>query len=128
MPSKSTRKRVRSGATLPDADRATIAPEKVKDYLLHPDKGKAKGFAKLGIYRDDWRYLHDELLKGLPTAPLTHVDLKDPRRTAFTVEITIRGLNGKYATVRTGWCMDSRCSPWLSTGYVPGDASDTPPL
>jgi hypothetical protein len=125
VPERLPRRRARIGGRLPYAHRAKIAPEKLRDYCLKPDEGgedtsggKAKGFAGLGIYRDDWLYLHDELLKALPHAEVTHVDISTPARTYFTITIWITGRNGKRAPVRTGWCVDAAHEPWLTTCYV----------
>ena len=51
---------------IPDAERAVIATQKVRDYLLnleHPDGGsKAVWFYSLGYSRDEWKVLADDLL------------------------------------------------------------------
>lgn len=121
MPSKGTRKRkrLRKGARLPYPERATIDPRKLTEYALDPDNGpKAKGFAKLGIFRDDWRYVHDEILAQLPNAEATHGDISNPARPSFEVHIPIRGLNGREGVLVTGWCIDARCEPWLATCHA----------
>ena len=45
---------------LPNADRATIEPSKVRDYLLSPahpiGRFKAAVFAALGYTQDDWQH------------------------------------------------------------------------
>ena len=51
---------------IPNATEATVAPEKVRDYLLnpeHPDGGsKAAWFQSLGYARDRWQELASDLL------------------------------------------------------------------
>jgi hypothetical protein len=118
------RRKARRGARLPYADRATIAPEKLKDYALNPDHSekmakRAAAFASLlGIYRDDWRFLHDQILTRLPESEVTHVDLSSPYGVSFTVHVVIDGRNGTRAQVVTGWMVDLRRRPWLTTIYV----------
>lgn len=121
MPSKGTRnrKRLRKGARLPYYERATIDPQKLKDYALDPDNpAKSSGFAKLDIFRKDWRYLHDEILASLPDAEALYGDISIPHRRGFEVHSAVRGLNGREAVVVTGWWIDSRCEPWLATCYA----------
>jgi hypothetical protein len=51
---------------LPNADRATIEPSKVRDYLLSPahpiGRFKAAVFAALGYTHADWERLENDLL------------------------------------------------------------------
>ena len=120
MSSKGTpkRKRIKKGAGLPYYERAMIDPRKLTEYALKPDnEAKAKGFATLGVFTKDWRYAHDEILAQLPHAEATHVDIRDPALRHFTVRVPFRGLNGKEGTVLTGWTIDSRCEPWLTTCF-----------
>jgi hypothetical protein len=51
---------------LPYAERAWADERKFTEYALNPDKSdKARGFAvKLGIYREDWVYLHDQIMSA----------------------------------------------------------------
>jgi hypothetical protein len=50
---------------LPNADRAMIAPEKIRDYLFvleHPqNQGKARLFAALGYTRENWLAFESDL-------------------------------------------------------------------
>lgn len=120
---KKNRKRIRRGARLPDAERAEIDPRKLWDYALDPERGggKAKGFRRIGISRENWPYLHAELLSAVTTADATHADITDPAFVRFTVPVRIEGPNGKQATVITGWCCSTTepgRPPWLSTLYV----------
>jgi hypothetical protein len=51
---------------LPNAERAVVAPAKVRDYLLSPEhpvgRAKARFFATLGFRRAEWPDLRDALL------------------------------------------------------------------
>jgi hypothetical protein len=60
---------------LPGAERATIPTDKLVRYALDPahprGRHKARVFASaLGIRKQDWRYLHDQILEALPDAPV----------------------------------------------------------
>jgi len=111
------RQRTREGARLPYRESARIASEKLTEYALHPDKskGKHKGFAALGYHLDDWQILHKTILEGLEFAEATHVDVSQPGRVSFTVELRVRGPNGRTGVIRTGWCVDAERAPWLTT-------------
>lgn len=119
MAPKRKRYPIEKGAILPHADRATIDPRKLTHYALDPSKdaGKAAGFAALGIGIKDWRYVYDAVLAGLGTAEVTHVRIASAERIEYTVEIPIVGLNSRAGLVVTGWCVDSRLTPWLATLY-----------
>jgi len=51
---------------LPNAERALVAPTKVRDYLLSPShpvgRFKATVFASLGYTQENWERLRDDLL------------------------------------------------------------------
>ena len=56
--------------TLPQADRAHIDARKLRDYALNPDHPKGRHKARvfqsaLGVGRDDWEYLRDQILEGI---------------------------------------------------------------
>jgi hypothetical protein len=126
MPSKSKKRyKVRPGTHVPGAENAGIDLYKLTKYALNADgptqegRGKAKGFRELlGITLDDRRYLHDQLLERLPTAEATHVCLDDPSFIEFSVPILVDGLNGQSRVVQTGWGVDGRDEPWLTTLYA----------
>lgn len=120
MPWGRSRKPIRKGARLPYAAQAGIDPAKLKDYVLNPDvPGKAQGFAtELGIRREDWRYLHDQILERLPESDATLFSLPTNDRLEFTVDISIDGLNGQTRIVETGWSVDARHEPWFVTAWV----------
>jgi hypothetical protein len=56
----------------------------------------------LGITRDDWGYLRDQLLTGVRTAPVLRERAGEwgVRR---AVRIEVIGRNGRTAPVTTGW-------------------------
>jgi hypothetical protein len=108
---------------LPRANEATIPPEKLRDYALNPDhepdgKHKARVFAAaLGIRRENWEYLRDELLARLPEAPVQGVRQS---RWGYEYEILIwvDGLNGNRQPVITAWLVEPGAPPRLTTAYV----------
>jgi hypothetical protein len=65
---------------LPRADAAEISDEKLRDYVLNPEhplgRHKARVFAAtLGIGRDDWAYLRDQIHARLAESPITPASL-----------------------------------------------------
>src|SRR5688572_18716376 len=91
---------------------------KLKDYALnpdHPDGGpKAAWFSScLGIERDDWEFLHDQIIERIPACRLAKKprykyvpDEPDPGlRIGFEYElhVPIDGRNGRRALVLTAW-------------------------
>jgi hypothetical protein len=126
VPSK--RKRIREGARLPHVDKAGIDSTKLKDYVLHPDHpDKAQGFAtQLGIFRKDWRDLHDQILERLPESHARRLALPTNDRFEFTVDIPIDGLNGKRRMVVTSWSVDARHEPWFVTAHLKGVSTSKP--
>lgn len=114
---------VPSPSPLPHAEWAVIPAAKLRDYVLnpaHPQGGpKARVFAAtLGFVRSDWRWLRDQLLAEVQTAPAT------PRGCTqwgmlYEVLVDIRGYHGRSARVRTGWiCRLDDDRPHLTTAYV----------
>lgn len=110
-------------ATLPDAHRAIIDPEKLRDYALSPDhehgRHKARVFlSALGIDRDNWEYLRDQITTRVVGAEVTEV------RTGryglrYSVPMLIDGLNGQTHEVMTGWIIEQDgAAPRLTTACV----------
>jgi Domain of unknown function (DUF6883) len=110
-------------AQLPGGDRAVIPPEKLRDYVLCPDhltgQHKARVFqSALGIRRDDWEYLRDQIVAGLKTASVGEV------RSSFhgflyAVPMLVEGLNGETHEVVTAWIIEEGdATPRLTTAYV----------
>ena len=94
---------------------------KVKNYLLnldHPDGGpKARFFTEsLGIKRDDWRYLADQISGAMSTAFIFRV-----KNSNYGINhgalIEIRGRNERTAIIQTGWMVKSGEPPRLVTAY-----------
>lgn len=110
-------------ATLPDAQRAIPGPEKLRDYVLSPDhdhgKHKARVFrSALGIDRDGWEYLREQIATRVVAAEVTEI------RTGrygvrYLVPMLIDGINGRTHEVMTGWIIEHEgAAPRLTTAYV----------
>jgi uncharacterized protein len=110
-------------AKLPDADRATIPKEKLYDYALAPDhptgRHKARVFrSALGIDRDNWEYLRDQIVAGIQDAEVSEVKTASSGF-QYGVPMLIEGLNGETHEVLTAWIRDSETDPpRLITLYV----------
>ena len=109
---------------IPDAKRAVIAPEKVRDYLLnleHPDGGsKAGWFHSLGYTRDHWQLLADDLM-----AIARECDAFDTETTQFGVKYKASGSvgcpNHRPGSVLTVWIVEDVDPPRLVTAYPDED-------
>ena len=109
---------------LPNAERAIIGAEKVRDYLLSPDhrvgRSKARFFVALGFTQDAWPRLQAALLalarEG--TAELGEATIFGQKYTARGI---IRGPAGRAAVVVTAWIvLRGEDVPRLVTAY-PGE-------
>ena len=110
-------------ARLPNAHRAVVDPEKLRDYVLSSDhehgRHKARVFlSALGIDRDNWEYLREQIVAGLVDSEVSEV------RTGryglrYSVSMLIEGLNGQTHEVITGWIIEQEgAPPRLTTAYV----------
>lgn len=106
-----------------NATEATVAPEKVRDYLLnpeHPDGGsKAAWFQSLGYARDRWQELASDLLAlGATCEQFATV------HTPFGVKYVVKGQIGRgphrSASVLAVWIVEVDRPPRLVSAY-PGE-------
>ena len=109
--------------------------KKIKDYLLnldHPDgKSKAKFFAEiLGIKREDWEYLIDQISEAMKDAIIFKVTNKK-HGISHAALINIRGRNNRTTIIETGWIVETNNRFRLITAYPYKqdikDAFDAPP-
>jgi hypothetical protein len=108
---------------IPNVTEATVAPEKVRDYLLnpeHPDGGsKAAWFQSLGYARDRWQELTSDLLALAATC-----EQFATVRTPFGVKYVVKGQIGRgahrSASVLAVWIVEADRPPRLVTAY-PGE-------
>ncbi len=104
----------------PDADRAVVTEEKVRDYLLnsnHPVGGpKAGWFASIGYSIDNWHDLVDDLLRLA-----RNVDDFVAKPSQFGVKYQVTGTIGRPghrpADVITVWIVEGTSLPRLITAY-----------
>ena len=105
---------------IPDAQRAVVADEKVRDYLLnleHPDGGsKAVWLHSLGYNRLEWQLLAADLL-----AIARDCDEFDVETTDFGIKYKAGGLIGRPdhrpGRVLTVWIVEDDDPPRLVTAY-----------
>jgi hypothetical protein len=95
---------------LPNADRATVSDEKVRDYLLsssHPvGRFKAVFFAALGFSAERWEMLRDALLDVATTGNTTAGQTSAFGR-KFEIRASLRGPSGRSADVVTVWMISN---------------------
>ena len=109
---------------IPDAERAIIATEKIRDYLLnleHPDGGpKAIWFHTLGYTRDEWQLLAYDLM-GIAS----DCDEFDTEITRFGVKYMAAGWvgrpNHRPGKILTVWIVEDDDPPRLVTAYPDED-------
>jgi hypothetical protein len=135
MTAKKTPKRydLRAGSRLPYCERATIPEHKLKDYALNPGhevgQHKARVFAStLGIYREDWRFLNDQILERLPESDATRVELDTPWGPKWEVSVLVEGRNEASCPVLTFWLIRPGEHPQLTSARVdkPGGHGTAP--
>jgi hypothetical protein len=113
-----------AAARLPRYEEAWIPVEKLRDYALSTEseegRDKAVVFASaLGIQREDWPYLHDQILEELPESPAILHNPDTPWGTTWEVPVLVAGRNASVHYVTTGWIIrpeDPR--PQLTTARV----------
>ncbi len=109
--------------SLPRAEDAVIPEDKLRDYALNPEhptgRHKARVFASaLGISRDDWRYLRDEIAGKLPTARVSAVR-ESPYGFLYDLPMLLEGRNGATEEVITAWFVSKhQAAPRLVSAYV----------
>jgi hypothetical protein len=110
-------------AKLPEAHRAVVDPEKLRNYVLSAEhehgRHKARVFqAALGIDRDNWEYLREQIVSGVVEAEVSEVR-SGRYGLRYSVPILIEGLNGQTHEVITGWIIEEEGGPpRLTTAYV----------
>ncbi|HYU60169.1 MAG TPA: hypothetical protein VEK39_05365 [Solirubrobacterales bacterium] len=110
-------------AALPDADQAIIDRGKLRDYVLSPEHGtgrhKARVFSSaLGIDRDSWEYLRDQIAERVLSAEVGEVRT-GRHGVRYSVPMLIEGLNGQTHEVTTGWIIEQEgAPPRLTSAYV----------
>lgn len=108
---------------LPNAERAIVPIEKLRDYCLNPshDTGKHKAIvfrAALGLTVADAERLRDMIFDAIISNEATEIEPSEHGR-RFIVEFELIGLRGK-AIVRTAWIVRrTEDFPRLTSCYIP---------
>jgi hypothetical protein len=106
---------------LPDADRATIAPEKITEYLLVPEprdnKGKAVFFFRYGFTMDAWETLAAVLVAHDKVHTVTDTRER-PQGTLYAVTGDMTMPDGRVRRVLTAWFVPNEGgAPRFVTAY-----------
>ena len=108
---------------LPNADRAVIPPEKLRDYLLsttHPvGRSKASFFEHLGYTRDDWARLDADLREQHLGQDAREVETTKYGRT-FVIEAPLAGPLASRALVSVWMIRNGEEDPRFVTAYPGG--------
>jgi hypothetical protein len=95
---------------LPNADRAIISAEKVRDYLLAPAnpraQGKAAFFRALGFESAAWEALR-AALSDIARTGTAMPGQQSEFGTKYEIRATITGPAGRQAFVRTVWIVNA---------------------
>jgi hypothetical protein len=105
-----------------------INVSKLTEYALneeHPQgKHKARLFRDLlGITKNDWRFLAEQLVVGLRRHLVQKVR-KSVHGVQYHIDVPVVGRNGKKKLVRSAWIIRENEPPSLTTALIPG-AADT---
>jgi hypothetical protein len=105
---------------VPGAAIATVAPEKVRDYLLlpdHPDNGGKAGFFTLfGFTRERWSELHSAFMAHPATNEVVRmVPAGDGAR--YRVRCNLASPDGRNPCITTIWAVESGQRPRLITAF-----------
>ena len=109
---------------LPNADKAIVPIQKIRDYSLNPnhDKGKHKArvFASaLGFTAKDAPLLREKILQEILQTEAT-LNSTDEHGSRYTVDFAIEGLEN-LVVIRTAWIIDEgETVPRLVSCYVNG--------
>lgn len=108
---------------LPNAERAVVEIEKLRDYALNPAhiKGgsKARVFASaLGLTAADAGQLRETILDAVLTHEATE-GVTDAHGSRYSVDFEVPGLSGDAVRIRTAWIIDAgEADPRLVSCYV----------
>ena len=105
---------------LPNGDRAEVAPEKLRDYLLSPQhpvgRFTAQFFRGLGYDQENWARLAEEL-RALARAGDAR-EIESPFARKFSIVATLVGPSGRSASLISIWVLEGENSnPRFVTAY-----------
>jgi hypothetical protein len=91
---------------LPQADSATIAPEKIRDYLLSPShpvgRFKANFFSELGFSQDLWQELEGQIRVHAQSGDVALGSASEYGQ-KYIVRGDLRGPSGRTARILSVW-------------------------
>jgi len=106
-------------------EQPVVPREKLVHYCLNLDDSESAGYSKAILFRDvlgitssDWRYLADQLSRGLATGEVHNVRATQ-YGVKYHVDIPVLGLNGVHRNVRSAWILIGDAAPRLVTAYIP---------
>lgn len=104
-------------------DAIVDSENKLKGYCLNPEhdsgKDKARVFSSaLGIGRDDYEYLEQQIRSGLKNARIEYGGTTKTGR-KYTSFIHVRGLNGKDRIITVPWIFDFKDSDFYNKDGLP---------
>lgn len=108
---------------LPNAENAVIDPRKLTGYVLnsHHEKGKHKALLFeqiLGYKNDNYALLSEQIARLIKFADCFEIKTTE-FGTLYQADMTIEGLQGQKAGVRTGWIIrEGENYPRLTTIYL----------
>jgi filamentous hemagglutinin len=113
-----------SGQLLPNLERAVIAIEKLRDYVLNPDHPKGQNKARvfkavLGVERKHATVFAEIIKETLVRAPATKNEDSD-YGSRWVTHHEIIGINGRSAIITVAWLFKAEQSevPVLITCYI----------
>jgi hypothetical protein len=106
---------------LPGVERAIVAEEKVREYLLSAvnprARGKAAFFRALGFDDSNWSQLRDALLE-IARNGTASLGQRSEFGAKYEIRATLAGPTGRESIIRTVWIIDTADSlPRLVTAY-----------
>jgi len=116
---------------VPEKGLPVVDVRKLTEYALndmHPEgKDKARMFRKLlGITRDNWRFLAEQLVTGLQRE-IVERPRRDEFGVKYHVDVPVVGLNGAKKLVRAAWIIRNGQPPRLTTAFIPKKADTKAP-
>jgi hypothetical protein len=111
--------------TVPDASRATVAPAKVRAFLLnehHPaNKGRARFLSRFGFAAGHWAILRDALLVHVAVNQVVETETTS-HGTNYTVRCSMPSPDGRNPCIFTVWTVEATDGPKFVTAF-PGTPS-----
>ena len=106
---------------LPNAEAASIAQAKMRDYLLaadHPEGGSKAGFfLAVGFHPDRWPLLADAIREMIGITPVTQI-VESRHGTKYIVEGDLMTPTARRVHVRTVWIIEpGESAPRFVTAY-----------